>query len=364
MRIAYVTIHIAPELMKGGVGKKIKKQINIWRSQGHEVTLFSLTPAEIPFSGERQFLFKSQSQLLVREIDRIFTLKKMLSSIKGYNPDVIYLRYGLYSYPLHRISRIAPVILETNSNDIVEYASRGKFFYWMNYLTRNFIFASASGIISPTQELTATFPFNKPISVISNGIDLNSVEPLPPTHNTKPVITLVGSPGMNWHGVDKLIHFAEKHPNVIVNIVGYSVNDIDIPVPANVNLHGYLSHAQIREVYTTTDVACGGLAAHRKNMDEGSALKIREALSYGIPLLLANHDTDLATLNMDVILRIPNTEDNIIENAGRIQKYAYDMIGKRVDINAIAPYIDQKMKEKQRLDFFKKVLDNSKPFKK
>jgi hypothetical protein len=360
MRIAYVTIHIAPELMQGGVGKKIKDQMNAWRGQSHEVTLFSLTPAEIPFPGECQFLFEADVSLFKREVNRFFSLKRMLFFIRKYNPDVIYLRYGLYSYPLHRISRIAPVILETNSNDKVEYAFRGSFFYWMNRITRNFIFASASGIVSPTYELVGIFPFNKPITVISNGVDLSDVELLPPTHNTRPVITLVGSPGMSWHGVDKLIRLAEKCPDLTVNIVGYSVSDIEIPVPVNVNLHGYLNKHQIREVYLTTDVACGGLAAHRKNMDEGSALKIREALSYGIPLILANHDTDLNNLNLDVILRIPNTEDNVIENVGRIRKFAYDMIGRRVDINVIAPYIDQRQKEAARLDFFQKILDGHK----
>ena len=34
MRIAYVTVHVAPEIMQGGVGKKIKTQMRIWREHG------------------------------------------------------------------------------------------------------------------------------------------------------------------------------------------------------------------------------------------------------------------------------------------------------------------------------------------
>jgi glycosyltransferase involved in cell wall biosynthesis len=358
MRIAYVTIHVAPEIMKGGVGKKIRSQMSLWREQGHDVTLFSLTPAEIPFPGERQFIFDSQAKLLKREISRSKFLVQMLMAVREYEPDLIYMRYGLYSYPLHRIFRIAPVVLETNTNDVQEYITRGKFFYWTNRLTRNLTFAPASGIIVPSYELVDVLlpKHDKPICVISNGIDLKDVNPLPPTTNTRPVVTLVGSPGNKWHGVDKLIKLAELYPDLIVNIVGYSQNHVDGAVPANVQLHGFLSRQQVREVLAKTDVACGTLALHRNNMQEASVLKIREALAYGIPVIIAFHDTDLNDVALDTILRIPNTEANVIENAERIRKFAYDMIGKRVDVNSVVPYLDQRRKEGIRLGFFQQVL--------
>ena len=359
MRIAYATIHIAPEIMQGGVGKKIKSQMNIWRENAHEVSLFSLTPAEIPFPEEFQFIFEARVNLLKREFNRVATLKRMLASIQHYDPDVIYLRYGLYSYPLHRIFEIAPVVLETNSDDMQEYRKRGLFFYWMNRLTRNLTFVPASGIITPSHELVDVLlpKHNKPICVISNGIDLKDIELLPHPKNEKPVITLVGSPGMKWHGVDKLIKFAELMPDITVNIVGYSQKDVDSPVPANLYLHGFLNKEQVREVLSNTDVACGSLALHRNDMQEASVLKIREALSYGLPVIIAYRDTDLNGISLDAILRIPNTENNVIENAETIRKFSYDMMGKRVDINSVAPYLDQRHKEVTRLAFFQQILN-------
>lgn len=358
MRIAYITIHVASEIMRGGVGKKIKSQVDIWREHGYEVAVFSLTPAEIPFPRECQFIFEARVNLLRREINRATVLKQMLVSIQTYKPDIIYLRYGLYSYPLHRIFKIAPVVLEVNSNDITEYASRGKFFYWMNRLTRNLTFASVSGIIPPTRELTSIFPsrYNKPFVVISNGIDLNDVELLPPTKNTSPVVTIVASSGMDWHGVDKLIYFAQKCPDVNVNIVGYSRSDFKMPVPENVHLYGFLNRSQIRKIYLTTDVACGTLALHRKNMKEACPLKVREALSYGIPVVLGYYDTDLSDVVLDAILKIPNTENNVVENYETIHKFACDMMGKRVDVKKVYPYLDQQKKEETRLEFFEKIL--------
>ncbi|MBK6644603.1 MAG: glycosyltransferase family 4 protein [Anaerolineales bacterium] len=357
MRVAYVTIHVAPEIMQGGVGKKIQTQMKIWREKGHEVALFSLTPAEIPFPEERQFVFDAKTNLLTREANRASGLMRMLDSIREYKPDVIYLRFGLYSFPLHRLFKIAPVVLETNSDDRQEYVKRGAFFYWMNRLTRNLTFGPASGIIFPSHELVDVLmpKRDKPFRVISNGMDLSHVEALPATKNERPAVTMVCSPGMKWHGVDKLIRFAEQMPDVTVNIVGYSQKDLDVPVPFNVKLHGFLDSAGVRAVLTQTDVALGTLALHRNQMQEASVLKVREALAYGIPVVIAFRDTDLHDVNLETILRIPNTEENVTENAERIRSFAYDMIGKRVDITSVAPYLDQRKKEEARLEFFKQI---------
>lgn len=358
MRIAYVTVHVAPEIMRGGVGKKIRNQVAIWRGQGHEARLFCLTPAEIPLPDSRQFIFGSKSGLPKREIARSVALKQMLVAIYEYQPDLIYLRYGLYSFPLHRLFKIAPVVLETNSDDRPEYRQRGLFFHWLNLLTRNLTIGPARGVVLPVRELeNAILPkHDKPFCVISNGLDLKDIEPLPPTKNTAPVITLVGSAGMDWHGVDKLIKFAETNPDITVNVVGYSRKDLDTPVPANVRLHGFLDRQGVREVLQTTDVACGTLALHRKNMNEACPLKVRESLAYGIPIILGYHDTDLHDMQMETILRIPNTEGNLLENAGRIRQFALDVLGKRMDIGPILPRLDQRNKEKLRLDFFESIL--------
>ncbi len=361
-RIAYVTIHVAPEIMRGGVGKKIATQISIWREHGHEVSLFSLAPAEIPFPEECQFLFNANVNLLKRESNRFFALKQMLDSIRRFQPDLIYLRFGLYSYPLHKLKTIAPLVLEVNSDDRTEYATRGKFFYGFNRLTRNITFNSAAGIIFPTHELTRIYSLkkNQLSAVVSNGMDVDSAEILPPSKNEKPVITLIGSSGMNWHGVDKLIKFARSNSDILVNIVGYSAQDIDDGIPTNATLHGYLTRAQIREVLSKTDVACGTLALHRKNMQEACPLKTREAASYGLPLILAYHDTDLSDLNLPTILQIPNVEDNLISHAEQIRQFAFAMMGRRLDFNAVAPRLDQRKKEEARLAFFEQILAGEK----
>ena len=170
---------------------------------------------------------------------------------------------------------------------------------------------------------------------------------------------MVASPGMDWHGVDKLIRFAETCPDVTVNIVGYSTADVNMPIPANAHLLGFMDRAQLRAIYLTTDVACGTLALHRKNMDEACTLKVREALSYGVPVIIAYHDTDLSEVAQDTILRIPNSENNVTEFHEKIRAFAYAMMGKRVDVEKVYPYFDQQKKEQSRLAFFQNILDGS-----
>jgi glycosyltransferase involved in cell wall biosynthesis len=358
MRIAYVTVHVAPEIMRGGVGKKIQTQMGIWREMGHEVTLFSLTPAEIPFPGERQFVFDAKTNLLKREANRASALKRMLAAVREYQPDVIYLRFGLYSYPLHRLFNIAPAVLETNSDDRQEYQKRGAFFHWMNRFSRNLTFGPASGIVFPSHELVDVLlpGRDKPFCVISNGVDLSRVEPLPPTNNISPVIALVGSSGMDWHGIDKLIGLAGMFPDLTIHIIGRLQDDVNIPAPANVHFLGFLRGKELYAALSEADLTCGTLALHRKRMNEASPLKVRESLAFGIPVIIAYHDTDLHDVHLDTILRIPNTENNVVENAERIRQFAYDMIGKRVDISAVAPYLDQHKKEEARLAFFEQIL--------
>jgi glycosyltransferase involved in cell wall biosynthesis len=365
MKIAYITINVAAKIMTGGVGAKIKRQISLWKEMGHSVKLFILAPEPIPFRDSEQFIFKSLFNLFLlkfftKEISRSRTLALMIAAVKKYQPDIIYLRFGLYTYPLHNLFKIAPVFLEVNSNDLDEYRTRGPFFYWLNRLTRGIVFSLCSALIPVSQTLAdSNLKYGKPVCVVSNGIDLESFTPLPAPKNQSPVLTAIGSPGMRWHGMDKLFVLARKFPDLTINIIGYSHDDFLESFPTNLKIHGYLNSNQIRNIFVNTDVVFGSLALHRINIEEVPPLKIREALAFGIPIIIAHKDTDLQYLNLPTILKIPNTEDNVQKNTDKIRQFAYDMRGKRVDANIIRPYIDHRMKERKRLDFFAEVLAGS-----
>lgn len=363
MKIAYVTINVAANIMAGGVGAKIKRHVSLWKEKGHTVRVFSTTPEIVPMPDSEQFLFTSLTRLpvlkfLTLEFARSRALHRMISAVREYHPDVIYLRFGLYTFPLHNLFKVAPVLLEINSNDVDEYQIvRGTFFYWLNRITRNITFSLASGLIPVSGELASlNSNFKKPCCVISNGIDLGAYEQMPPPSNSQPVLTIIGSPGMSWHGMDKLFPLARKYPDLNINIIGYAPQDFSDSIPENIIAHGYLGQDAIKKILAQTDVVFGTLALHRKNMEEVPPLKVREALAFGIPVIVAYTDTDLQYLDLPTVLQIPNTEDNVEQNAAKIHHFAYEMMGKRVDVELVKPHIDQSIKEMNRLAFFEEIL--------
>ncbi len=369
MKIAYVTINIDLKIINGGVGNKIKSQVSIWESMGHSVALFALTPGHVELPFARQFTFRLWSKFpplkfLTREISRSLKLLELISAVRAYQPDIIYFRFGLYTFPLQLLFKVAPSIMEVNSNDLDEYRSRGSFFYLLNRATRDILFSNCDGWVATSHEL-ANFAENrrhaKPVCVVSNGIDLDRYETLPPPAHETPSLTLVGTPGANWHGVDKLPTLAEKYPEWTIHVVGYRREDFTPPIPPNLHLHGYLERDDVKKILADTDVVFGTLALHRKKMEEASPLKVREALGHGIPVILAYQDTDFMEIDSDLFLFLPNSDDNIAENGERIREFSFRVMGRRVPRSLIAGRIDQRVKERQRLAFFADVAGLQSP---
>jgi glycosyltransferase involved in cell wall biosynthesis len=365
MRIAYVILHLDELTMRGGVGKKIQRQVNLWREMTHDVRVFILSPDEYTFDGVRSYPFDSsggnlsKNPFLRREFSRSRVLYRIIREVETYQPDIIYLRYGLYTVPLHKLFRVIPGVIEINTNDIDEYRYRGCFYYWVNKLTRGMIFGHAVGIVAPSfelQEMPCNQMYGKPITVVSNGIDLDDFKALPPTKNTTPVLAFVATPGYPWHGFDKIHKLADMCQDIKFLIIGYSLEDSPRRPPSNMDLLGFLNIAEIRKALMKADAVFGTLALHRKNMEEASPLKVREALAYGLPVIYAYKDTDLSDLESEFLLRLPNTEYNLVDNVDRIREFAFQMRGRRVKSELILSRIDQRKKEKQRLEFFETIL--------
>ena len=361
MRIAYISLHWARTL-SSGVGKKIHRQIETWKSLGHEARLFMHTEDTLLsnlLSGEK-FFYPSQGRIIQREIGRIRAARTMLRAVEHYQPDLIYLRYGIYVYPIHHLATIAPVVEEINTNDIEQHKELGFVYSFYNRATRGILLKSISGlscVSNELAELSVFRHFKKPTEVIANGIDLNKLTPLDAPNNSLPRIIFIGEHGHSWHGVDKIVTLAKKFPDIKIDVIGYEALPEGVSsLPDNLILHGYLSSQEYLALFALADVAISSLALHRVNLTEASPLKSREYLAYGLPVILAYKDTDLDHLYFDFLLKIPNREDNILTHGKLIRDFAYKMRGKRVEREAIAPSIDTLQKEEQRLAFFEKVI--------
>jgi hypothetical protein len=365
MRIAYVSLHW-PRTIHSGVGKKIAAQIGAWRAAGNEVTLFlhshtienanDFLPGVIELY-ERKSGFVGK---ILTEFSRNKALASLIAKIKTYRPDIIYLRFNVFAYPLQRLFHIAPVIIEAVTNDVQQHETLGKFYALYNRLTRRINLERCSGIVSISHELAALPAFadyHKPTIVMGDGVDLSKYPVIPAPKNQQPHLVFIGSPGNAWHGVEKLAPLAKLYPDLVIDVIGYGhIEGLQNP-PVNIVLHGYLKGEAYQQVLATADAAISSLALHSIGMQESSPLKTRECVAMGIPIILPYRDTDLELFNHPCILRIPNTPDNVQAHADEIYQFVCSVMGKRLDDPQIRDSIDSKNKESQRLDFFHKIVE-------
>jgi len=361
MKIAYISLHW-PRTLDSGVGKKLDRQIKILQKGGHETRLFMHTSRYAPLSDliPAEVIPYDSTGKLSTEFSRVGAARKLVTSVQEFQPDIIYLRLAVYVYPIHQLTRIAPVVGEINTNDIVQHKELGKILSLYNHLTRGILLKRASGLVSVSEELSKDVSYSshrKPIRVISNGIDLNVFRPLNAPNNETPRLIFIGTPGYSWHGVDKLVELASRFPDLQIDIVGYDNLPEHAPLSSNLSLHGYLNTDKYQKVMANCDLAISTLALHRKGMEEACPLKTRECLAYGLPMVLPHLDTDLKNLNCDFLLKIPNKEDNIQTHGQAIRDFAYRMRGRRVDRKLIS-VLDQGSKEKERVRFFEEIISS------
>ncbi|HSL29022.1 MAG TPA: glycosyltransferase [Anaerolineales bacterium] len=360
MRIAYVSLHW-PRTRHSGVGKKIQSHISTWQRMGHETRLFMHTSASEPSSEliEADYFFYAGSGRVGTEIHRVRAAKQMLHAVRSFQPDIIFLRYGMYVYPAHRLAEIAPVVEEINTNDLSQHEELGLVYSLYNRFTRGIFLRRVHGLVVVSHELAASkafASFRKPTEVIANGIELDAIQPLPAPRNETPHLVFIATPGYFWHGVDKLLTLARLHGDLTIHVVGYDIPEQATSLPPNVYFHGYLNSDAYVSLLGKSDVAISTLALHRKAMQEASPLKTRECLAYGLPTVIAYTDTDLDRVDFDFLLKIPNKEDNIQAHAHAIREFAYRMRGCRADRDSLRPLIDARQKEAARLAFFEKLL--------
>ena len=366
MRIAYVTMHW-PRIAGSGIGMKMMRQIDCWRSAGHQVTcymhLHDVQDARELIPAEYFFYRTAENPLAVpaREITRSQALKRLIQKVLADHPDIIYLRWSMYAVPLGKLFHTIPIVVEINTNDLLEHRLLGVFMNYYNQLTRSISLSGADGLVFTTHELAedaAYTCFTGRRVVVSNGIDLDAYHSLPAPHTKTPHLTLIGTPDLPWQGVEKLVELAGDLPNIHIDIIGCKEIPGVADIPTNLTLHGYLGKAKYEKVLAGATAAIGTLSLYEKGMQEAAPLKIRECAAYGIPLILPYIDTDLNDLKCDEILKIPNTPDNLKQSKDQIHDFLYRMVGKRLKRKELHGLIDIKRKEQKRLDFFQSFLES------
>lgn len=158
------------------------------------------------------------------------------------------------------------------------------------------------------------------IQVIANGVQDKSILPRHVKEGCKKLI-FVGSPGMNWHGRDRIIELAKLLTEFQFYLVGESESlsqNLSLP---NVKYYDKLDQDQLDELIANCDAGFGTMALERKLMVEACPLKVRNYLSLGVPVIINYWDTDLSGNGLDFVLQLPKVYDSLDEQAELIRKF-------------------------------------------
>lgn len=341
-----------------GVLNKVAAIISFWESQGHEVYLCIVSG-----NTQKQFIPKNLQHVKVFEQPKmkwlfISGIKRYVGRTSAFNSlykylstlslEVIYFRQTRWYYPLEKLFKTIPTVMEVNSDDMSERKLTGsKVNQLITTYGHNRIVNKVKGIVFVTQELSLLYkrPGLKTI-VISNGIKTNE-KPEEYTKQPTPQLIFVGTPDQQWHGLEKIYEMAKELPAFTFHIVGPA--KLQNQQEGNIVFHGYLNTKALNELYQIIDIGIGTLSLYIKNMSEACPLKVREYLSYGIPVIVGYKDVDVD--GEDFTLNIGNYENNVKDNIDNIRRFAKRFHGKRPDKKLINPLINLETKEKKRLAF-------------
>ncbi|MCL4639213.1 MULTISPECIES: glycosyltransferase family protein [Olivibacter] len=366
MRIVYVTEFNLEK--PSGVLHKMNEQINAWSSFGAQVYVVSIPMTSVNSDEvlltkrvEGYFIAKNSTAMRIRStgianfLNKIFTVSKVRKYIGEVNPDIIYFREMIAFPRLLSIFNNYKVVLESNTVLSTELEHSSLKLRQMYKWFQQKLYKRCNAFIGVTDEICRQFiSYDKKSITIANSIFVTTdLSPLPNLNEDKEAqITFVGSPDCPWHGIDKFIEMARLMPQFQFNLVGPRHPAL-LP---NLTQYGFLDKGRLIAVYKKTDVAIGTLALHRNKMEEACPLKVREYLSFGIPVILGYLDKDIE--GQDFVLNLPNREHSVKENIAKIDHFIRCWKGKRVPLSLIEPLISTRVKEVERLNFLKSVATN------
>ena len=200
---------------------------------------------------------------------------------------------------------------------------------------------------------------------INNGISLEDISIIKKDKKEdKNKINFIGVAGISfWHGFDRMllamVEYYKKTPKkeVIFHIVGDGdkvvIDSLKKIVKDNnlekyVIFYGYKFGKELDEIYNKADIAVGSLGAFRKNIQVGSALKVREYCAKGLPFILSEEDTCIKEVFMYKIINDETIFDieeiiewynNLKVSAEEIREYTKNNLTWDIQMKRVVDYI-------------------------
>ncbi|MBJ8082913.1 glycosyltransferase [Bacillus cereus group sp. N14] len=367
MKVAYLIVGMDVGKING-VNKKILSTIREWKKQGKDVRLVNICKSPKQIHPDFKDLEGNILNVFIKSnVERLFS-KTLFKEVYQWNPDVIYVRGIQYGAPFFKLYRDFTVIQEMNTNDLMEmrkfFIESMKSFNFKKIISagmylslRNTSLKKITGFVLLNHELKKIIPYNKPYTVVGDGIDLNKYRLIERENKIKEHkdIVFMCTATHEWYGLDKLFDIAKKNNMHKFHIIGLKKENVTYKeIPSNIEFHGFLPEKEYKEILLTCDVAIASLSLHVIGMTEGSPLKVREYLAYRLPVITGFFDTDFMHRKDMFMLQLPSKENNVHENEEKIKDFIANSDQLKVNLKDIE-HLDYEYKESKRLQFFEEV---------
>lgn len=341
--------------------KKVNTQISNWYDLGIKTHLFIIgvnkdatedfdfTDKLAGFSYFNHWIAMLFSGTIYRNLNRYLSALAIRNKINEVNPDLIYLREIQYFPFLDSILSSRPSVIELNSiymNEISHLSIQKQQLLKNN---QRKLFNAATGFVSVTNEIALQIKsYNKPWICCSNGVNISGFDNSFKNDGNINII-MICSPGMDWHGVDKLEMLSKAFPQYQFHLVGPTLEYS----ASNLIQYGILGKEEIQQLFSTMNIALGCLSLYKKCMNESCSLKVREYLMHGLPIIMGERDVDVSGENF--VLEIGNYEDNVKDHLLEIQLFIEKYKLFRIEKEQVRKLVSIVEKEKVRTTFFKKI---------
>lgn len=295
----------------GGVDKKISAQAEALRSLGHRVALLCYSQNKFYFEGMDNlpsYEVKSGPVWVYLGLQKVLRLAAACHSF-----DVCYNRH-IFATPfqletLRILRRLKTFTIEefpTYPYDIEStYFSRPAYRvaaqvdkvcrkYYKNLLNLAVSFGRDNEI------------FGVPAKNIENGVNVDKIPFFQRAFIPKQSIHLLAVSSMApWHGYERLLQglaeyyqgYSYKKQDVFIDIVGDGVCRSEwealakkINIADKVCFHGQLLGPALDNIFTQADIGIASLGWYKKQMRQGSELKIREYMARGLPFVYSSEE--------------------------------------------------------------------------
>lgn len=349
MKIAYLVYYDVTKV--DGVVKKINSQVGEWRDQGNQVEIFSF----VPTLNETILNSKLYSVGANWVTNRFYLIKELVTDINDFSPDIIYFRGESWNRTVGEIFKKYPSVVEVNTDQSSEFRKRmfqernlkSVFRYLGNNYFSYLLYKDASGIVGVTHEISLKFHGRKrKVITIPNSINTDKLEPKKKNNELKTSLFFMGSPNQSWHGLDIIELIANEFSDYDFHIIGISKEN-----GPNLFYHGFLDFSDYIQIVSRCHIGIGTLALFRKSMKEACPLKVREYIGLGFPIIIGYEDSAFKNQRPEWVHVIDPQNIDFKSLKSFIESY-------RNYIVSDMSFVESKVIEKNRLAFFKNVLEN------